>query len=182
MTQLPEATDEDRQRHFRQLLRTGMKARHARKLATGRFMGLGLKTDTTFMAGRDDGFNGDDETRKIAHRDARRMGMNVDSKVYMPSFAKYRGDPQACVSGESDVKRLCDEQGKTIEGSINHKGYVEPDEPSPDEAPYRVADDIVQNEANRIVEQHDGDVTPKERATLVEETRERLSPTDGVLA
>lgn len=182
MGTLPEATDEDRQRHFRQLLRTGMKVRHARKLATGRFMSLGLKTDTTFMANRDDGFQGDDETRRLAHRNARRLGTSVDNKVYCPELAEFRGDPRACVSGESDVRRLCDEQGKTIEGSINHKGYVEPDEPSPDEAPYRVADDIVQNEADRIVEQHDGDVTPKERATLVEETRERLSPTDGVLA
>ncbi len=47
-----------------------------------------------------------------------------------------------------------------------------------DPEPYRVADDLVANEVERIVEDKSGDVSPKELKTLNHEVRERLT---GVL-
>ena len=78
----------DKERHYRLLRRRGFPEEHARRLATGLFIGLGLVTNTAFVAGRDDGFGKDDRGRRRAYANARAAGINPAGKIYSPQLAR----------------------------------------------------------------------------------------------
>ena len=171
----------DKERHYCLLRRRGFPEKHARRLATGLFIGIGLVTDTSFLAGRDDGFGKDERGRKQAYANARRLGIDTTGKSWFPSLArKGRGlgrDPDAWVGrkeGRGHIKKVCQKRNWNCEGSVNHKMRV--DGPGPEDVPYRPAEDIVQREVETIVEkEHGGHIGPKKREELTETTRTRLT-------
>lgn len=126
-------------------------------------------TSTTFMANRDDGFGLDDVARKRAYKKARAQGINPTGKVWMPGL-------NAWIEGRDDVKHICEARGLGCQGAGLNVKARQPENP-PEEKPYRVADDIVANEVERIVEDQKGDVGPKERKQLAETIREDFSGT-----
>lgn len=136
----------------------------------------GVQTDSTFMSGShvDDGWGNDNASRMAARAAARAAGVNPEGKKYLPGLAKKRFDPAAWVSGKGDVIRRCKEEGWGCNGSVSVAAPTL-DEPNPLEKPYRVAPHLVEREVNRIVAERNGDVTPRERAELVEATSTRMS-------
>jgi hypothetical protein len=105
----------------------------------------GVCTDSTFLAGGDDGFKDDNMSRKMARSKARAAGVNPEGKKYMPGLARFHGDPRAWVSGKSDVKRICEKEGWACTGAVNVKG-VERDEPNPLDEAYSVDPKLVDRE------------------------------------
>lgn len=174
---LNEVCDEDWARHYHLLLGRGFSESNAARLATGRYIGIGLKTGTTFLAGRDDGFGGDNRGRKVAYAKARAAGVNPTGKVFMKQLTRsgVPFDPQAWVSDETDVRRRCRQLGVGCEGSINVKTpqYIEPQKKP------HLADDIVAAECERIIDERGADLTAAERKNLPGEVRQRLSPSDA---
>lgn len=161
------------QAHYLKLRRSGFPHVHAKRLAHGRWQGIGLKTDTTFMAGRQqqDEFDGNKQLRATAEAKARAAGVNPTGKFYCAGLAKERSDPEAWITGEGDVRRICKERGYGCEGSVTVKQpEVVPDH---DEGPYRVADDIVHEEIDqRVGDEH---ITKRERDDMFETVQTELS-------
>ncbi len=123
----------------------------AEMLATRSFPGV-MGTDRTFMQGRPTDGAQFDGTPPIVGRayvkQAEAAGVNVSGKVYSSTLARFPGDPRAWVSGISDVKARCEEQGWGCHGALN---IPEPEsEPEP-EKPYRVAPKIIENEVNQMI-------------------------------
>lgn len=172
--------DEDaKARHYQLLRRRGVSEKDALRLATGYLFGQGLQTDTTFMAGRDDGCV-DDFKRRVAYSAARKAGVNPTGKTFHPGLCAQGkpNDPEAWISHDNaraDIKRRCEALNYAAEGDINVK-QRQP-ETDPNEGPYRVSDKIVQREVNEIVaKEHGGEaLPPKKMADLVEATSERMS-------
>ncbi len=161
------ATASDKQRHYQHLRRRGVSHKHACKLATGLFFSVGLSTSTTFMANRDDGFGTDDRSRKRHHAKARAAGINPTGKVWSPQLNEW-------FSSKDDVKRICERKGMTCEGLVNVKGPAV----EVKEGPYRVANDLVQEEVETIVARdHEGHIGEQALTDLTETTRERLTGT-----
>jgi hypothetical protein len=173
---LADLNDPEVRRHYEQLIRSGMPEKHARRLCHGKWQGLALNTDTTFFAGRGDGFHGDTPasnfTRKMAKRRAEAAGVNITGKHYFPSLADSPMDPKAWVDSRSDLARLANERGVGIEGAGIKVDCPEP--PPEEDKPYEVANDIV---AKRVAETESevGGLSPRERGELFMETKERLS-------
>ena len=140
-----------------------------------------LVTDSTFMAGRDDGFGKDERSRRQAYANAKRLGIDTTGKTWFPSLArKGRGlgrDPDAWVGqaeGRGHIKRVCRKNNWSCEGSVKHKMRLEG--PSPDEVPYRPAESIVRTKVEDIIDKdYGGHISPKKREELTETTRTRLT-------
>jgi len=131
-----------------------------------------LRTNKTFLANRGNPFEGDDAKAKRCVAAARAGGVNPTGKTYLGGLAKYEGDPKAWIDGKGDVERVCAERGWGCEGSVT---VEEPVNETPDlfEEPYRVADDLVQEE---VAKRLNGEtVGTKERAELVEKVGDQLS-------
>lgn len=125
-----------------------------------------LHTDTTFFANRDDGFGLDDVARKRAYAKARREGTDIGGKTWMPGL-------NAWVGSKAEVKAIAAVKGYGVDGAAIKAPAPEPIETPP--KPYQVAEEIVQDEVERVVEEDYGnDVTPRERKELVGATRTRL--------
>lgn len=145
---------------------------------TWQFPAPALLTNTEFMANRDDGFGSRNRERKRAYARARAAGVNPTGKTYMPGLADSLYDPKAWINDNSDVARLCRQQGRACEGcGIHVKAPQRIDPPEP--KPYRVADDIVERETSKAAVEF-GKLSVKERRQLKKETRERITPTFGV--
>lgn len=161
-----QASAADKQRHYQHLRRKGILARHARRLATGLFFGIGLSTNATFMAGRDDGFGTDERRRKRHRAKARAAGVNPTGKVWSPQLNEWYGN-------KDDVMRICKRKGMSCEGMVNVKA---PAREVPDPGPYRVADSLVNEEVTNIVnDKYEDQIGKRELADLMETTRERLT-------
>ncbi len=132
-----------------------------------------LQTEKTFLANRDDGFANDNHSRQAAKAKARAAGVNTAGMVYCPSLCPLgeRLSPKAWVSGKAEAKRICRQNNWYSEdlGVRPAKIDAEPE-------PYRVADDLVAEEVDSIVESQGGDVSPKERVELSHQVRERVTP------
>ena len=130
-----------------------------------------LQTDATFLRGSEDGFGTDVRGRKAAHAKARAAGVNINGKRYCGGLATKMHDPMAWVSSRADVKRVAEARGLGIEGTVTCKAP----EVEHIEKPYKVADNLVEREVSRIVqEEARGDVSVRERADLKEATQVRL--------
>lgn len=138
-----------------------------------------LRTNTTFLVGRDDGFGNDRFSRAMARQRAKAAGISTAGKTFFPGMARlgHPFDPEAWISHadpRGEIAARCRERGTGCTGTINVKG-AEPG-PNPNEGPYVVAEDIVQEEVDQIVStEHEDHITPEKRSDLVEATRERLS-------
>lgn len=139
-----------------------------------------LDTTNEFVAGWGDGF-GDRPNfqREQAQQAARAAGVNPTGKTYCPGLAApgKPNDPAAWVphdDAKGYVKRRCQELNYACEGGVDVQ-QREP-ETDPHAGPYRVADDLVDREVDRIVEvEHEGKIEPVKRAKLTEATQERLA-------
>lgn len=151
------------------------KLRREPKRTTLPFGLANLDTDTTFMAGRGEGLQCDEASRKQAYAMARAAGVNPNGKTYCPGLAKKRHDPEAWISSKGDVKRVCKSRGYNCEGSVNVKARATDVEPEP----YRVADDLVENAVEKTIVQNDLRPTPKQRKELAEAAQEKLMPVTG---
>lgn len=130
-----------------------------------------LRTDTEFQAKfRGDGCR-DEATRRKLNENARRRGINISGKKYDGRLAKYWGDPEACYGSMSEARRVVERAGESSEELGVKAREVAPQ-------PYRLADDIVERYVDEVV--RDEPVTPKKRAELRTEMREKHSPSDGV--
>ena len=139
-----------------------------------------LKTNTEFLAGWSDGWDDrPDPKRTHAQRVARAAGVNPTGKTFCPGLGApgVRNDPQAWVPHDDPkgyIKKRCEELNYACEGAVNVK-QREP-ETDPADAPYCVAEDLVQEEVDRIVGvEHEGPGDAPKRADLVEATHERLA-------
>lgn len=162
---LPPELFDAKSRHLRMLLKRGVPLRHAMRLATGYLIGIGLSTDTTFLAGRGDGLPGGRRGNAKAIRKARQQG--VSGGFYSEQLGQW-------ITSKEDVKRICQEKGHGCSGLVNVP--IREPETDPHDKPYKVADDVVQREVARVVEkEHDGKISKKKRADLTEATRERMT-------
>jgi len=121
----------------------------------------GLVTDTTFMAGRDDGFGTNEWGRKRAREKAKAAGVNVEGAVYCPELCPPGESlsPKAWVRGRSDVVKKARELGYGVQGAVNAPApEVEPQE----KKPYRVNDEIVDRRVKRKLEEVGETVSKKE--------------------
>lgn len=153
------------------------KPRYEPKRTTLPFGLANLDTDTTFMAGRDDGLQCDEATRKQAYAKARAAGVNPTGKTYCPGLARLgvRHDPEAWINGKADVKRVCESRGHDCNGSVKVKARATDVEPES----YHVADDLVENAVEKTIVQKDLRPTPKQRTELAEAAHEKLMPIGG---
>ncbi len=138
-----------------------------RELRTSLPFGLvNLHTDTTFMANRSDlGFGDDERTRRFKIAEAKRDGVSIGGKSYSPQLKGWFGSRK-----EVEEKALA--KGYGVSGLVNAPA-PEPENP-PETKRYEVAEHCVQEAVEDIVQDNQGDVGPKERVKLVEETRTRL--------
>ena len=134
-----------------------------------------LLTDTRFLAQRvSDPFGGDELSRRQALAKARAAGVNTEGKVYISGLGDERFDPRNWVESRDDIRRQCERTGRSCQGQVNVKAR-EP-EVSPNEEPYRVADDIIEAEAQSRVEESGVTLSPQEMARLKDEIREQVTP------
>lgn len=138
-----------------------------------------IRTETTFMNGVEDTFVGDERHRGRAMAKARAAGVNPNGKTFFPQLCApgVVDDPRAWVSdanAQGEIRKRCEDLNYAADGDVT----VKQREPATDpfEGRYRVADHIVQERVDAIVErEHGGTVSKKKRADLVEATAERLS-------
>jgi hypothetical protein len=160
----PEQCDA-KSRHLKLLLRRRIPLKHAMRLATGYLIGIGLSTDTTFLAGRGDGLPGGRRGNAKAIRKARQQG--VSGGFYSEQLGEW-------ITSKEDVRRICEEKGHGCSGLVNVP--IREPETDPHDKPYQVAEDVVQREVEEVVErEHDGKVDAKKRGKLTEAARERLA-------
>ncbi len=133
-----------------------------------------VHSDKTFLANRDDGFGTDNRSRQQAMAKARAAGVSTAGMVYCGGLCP-PGEPlspKAWIAGKADVKRICRENNWGSEDL-----GIRPAKIDADPEPYRVADDLVANEVERIVEDSNGDMSSRERENLSHDVRERLTGT-----
>jgi hypothetical protein len=106
-------------------------------------------------------------------REARAMGIEPNGKRYMASLVREgystKFDPQALVDNYADAKNVCAKHGWKVEGKVNYTPPVV----SVEEKPYEIAPDILAREVNAV--EGFKELKPKEKADVVEKTRERLN-------
>ena len=125
-----------------------------------------------------DEFDGDAKTRRRYEAMARANGVNPTGKKYISQMARFPGDPTAWHANPDDIRRICERRGWAYRrGHVN----VKMREPEPPPAgPYRVADDLVEQEVIDIVEkQAGGKISRKEYKKLKEQMAKRLAGADG---
>ncbi len=99
--------------------------------------------------------------------EARAMGINPTGKSFSPQLNQW-------IDGPDDVKRICEANGHGCTGSVNVPQVI-PE--YPDKGPYRVADDVVQDEVdNRLIEEDVHELPGREYDDLTEKVREEITP------
>ena len=134
-------------------------------------------TDRAFLEGwgHTDQFEGDrsgygERVRAVAAA----AGVSTTGKRYLPSLAKYQGDPEAWVSDLGDVRRVCAKNGWGCpEAGVRQR---ENDQPGLDDKPYEVAPDIVQREMRQeVAADPDLKHSKKKLADKVHEVKKKLA-------
>jgi len=100
-------------------------------------------------------------------------GLQTDKRFLRgkPGNGFYSGQLQRWVSSKSDVKKICQEKNYDCEGSVTNKSHW--DSPRPDEVPYKVADDIVDDAVfSELVE---NPTALKDDPDLIAKTRKKLA-------
>lgn len=110
----------------------------------------GVVTDATFMRGRHNGASLTDvhpENRNHYLEVARKAGVSTNGKAYMPSLAKFPGDPMAWVDSRADVERIAHQNGFTVESPTINVPTPRYFDPGPE---VTLAPDIVDRELARM--------------------------------
>jgi hypothetical protein len=83
--------------------------------------GPALLTDAVFLEGHCNGnqFTGQERAADKLRAVAEGHGQSVTGKVYVGGLARFPGDPEAWVSGRSDVERVLRQRGWGSEGAVN---------------------------------------------------------------
>jgi len=139
-----------------------------------------LQTDTRWLTGHHSanqfaGGSAKEECGKYYIDVAQRHGVITSGKVYKSGLARFPGDPEAWVSSRSEVKRLCERRNWDCEGSVIHRSVDTG--PAPEAKPYRVAEDIVNAELEKITDTNPTALLDDPR--LREKTANRLSGDTG---
>lgn len=173
-----------KERHYKLLRSRGFSPEDATRLAHGNWQ-CAIQTEATFVVGfdKDPGY-GDPLLRKQRLAAAEAAGVSTTGKVFVGGICRQgmADDPLAWVSessAKSEITKRCHEEGWGCKGSIN----IAPrdlDGPNPlDEKPF-LADDLVAEAADAVVEELGEPVSPKERTEIEEQVRERHTPKDGL--
>ena len=131
------------QQEYDRLIADGLAPTLAEMFATRR--PPGCRTSREFLAGHCNGNQfatnqwAGDKYRKIAQA----HGQNTTGKVYLSQLAAFPGDPEAWVSDEGDVKRVCEQRGWNCNGFVNVKAPQLDHDPDDDRV--MLADDIVED-------------------------------------
>ena len=143
----------------------------AELLATRSFPGV-RGTSSAFMKGTHAQDSGYDAMR---YRAAAAQGVDTNGKRYLAGLARYPNDPEAWVSGLSDVRRVCEARGWNCEGAVDVSSY-EADGSGELARDYEVADDIVEQRLAAELEPYDaGDRTPRRTEDLRDRAVSELS-------
>jgi hypothetical protein len=161
----PKISDKfDQQVFYFRMIRDGQSHRMAEMLATRSFPGI-RGTDSTFMAGshmQDGLLDG------VRQRMAKAAGVDTNGKRYIAGLANFPGDPEAWVSGLSDVRRICADRGWNCHGAFEYEAPEPLLPPAPD---VPIAADILANQLSSELEGVDQrEITPR----LIADTSERL--------
>jgi hypothetical protein len=137
-----------------------------------------IRTDSRFLSGlhTDDGFGGDDLTRRTVHRRARAAGISPTGKKWCPQLVPH-GDPmspEGLVSDMHEAEARCRQNGYGASGRIN-TNKRELDEHDPLEKPYRINDAVVEQKVQERIAR-EGPVSPKKREQLTGDIRESMMP------
>ncbi len=108
------------------------------------------------------------------------QGISLSGKVYKSGLAAYPGDPRALVSDRHDVQSTLEERGwgtdPEHDSMVKVKARLD-DGPSALDAPYRVADRLVEERLqDALADNPEAAPTPRERSELKEQIREQITP------
>ena len=107
-----------------------------------------IGTDSNFWRG---GWNNNvpDEYRQQATA----AGVSMTGKRYLGQLARFPGDPSAWVAGTGDIKAICESRGWGCDGAVKTKKSDLADVQA-DPQPYKVADDLIDEKMERVVEEN----------------------------
>jgi hypothetical protein len=135
----------------------------AEMLATRSFPGI-KGTDSSFMRGT---HHQDTQLDRIRYGEAAANGIDTNGKRYLAGLARFPGDPEAWISGQSDVLRICRDRGWNCHGMVDYE--APPVEATPD---IPIGEDIVDFHVNSCLEAFDErERTPQ----LIEDIRETVT-------
>ena len=125
-----------------------------------------IRTDSTFLANHgtlDKQFEGDDRQLNKVVEEARKRGYNPNpNDTYIPSLARFTGDPLAFVPAgnpRNHIKKVCEETDRACEGAVE---VERKSKPMPETV--RLGEDLVQEEAAmRIAENPEEALKPKDQ-------------------
>jgi hypothetical protein len=60
----------------------------------------------------------DDRYGRMVAAKAKAAGVSIQGKIFQSGLARFSGDPEAWVSGKSDVKALCEKRGWGCKGAV----------------------------------------------------------------
>jgi len=144
------------------------------------FSRIALFTETRYFAElrrrTGDGFGADDVSRKRAKAAAERAGVSTEGKVFFPHLCKEgeQFSPTAWVGDSTDMRNAAIAAGVGIKSNVVNVPGVEK---TTIEEPYRVANDIVERETQKVVDDNFGGVVPDAtKSKLREQVRETITP------
>lgn len=142
------STDQFVQSEYERMREQGESHNFAEMLATRSFPGI--RTDSTWNAGRCNGNQFEDTPLRgdFYLEEAKKAGMNPVGMTYLPSLARFPGDPEAWVSGRGDVQRICDQRGWGM-------GDKDPQPRAPTPA-MEVAPELIEDEVQDILASNPG--------------------------
>jgi hypothetical protein len=129
-------------------------------------------TDSNFFAGLHSGNHLDrwpGPVRRAYLAKAKAAGVDISGCVYLPSLARFPGDPLAWVRGRGDVKKLCEQQNLTSHGAVEHQADESRIAETAAKRSVPIAPDIVERELAKELTKH------PEKKLKVQETREEVA-------
>ena len=155
--------------HYWKMRLKGESHRMAEMLATRSFPGI-RGTDSTFMQGS---HMQDGMLEGVRQRMAQAAGVDTNGRRYIAGLARFPGDPEAWVSGLSDVRRICTDRGWNCHGAFEYEAPEAWSPPAPD---VPVAADIVAEHVAAELESYDsGEITPRLTADVTERIESLLA-------
>lgn len=151
----------------------GQSHKLAEMLATRSFPAV-RGTDSDFMKGS---HIQDTQLDEYRHRMANAQGVDTTGKRYLAGLAAFPGDPEAWVSGTSDVKRVCEKRGWNCHGAVEYEApdaYQVTDADRDLKAP--IAPDIIRDTVADELSVYDPrEITPQMVGDVQDQVTKRLS-------
>lgn len=137
-----------------------------------------IRTNDTFMRGKKHGADLDmtDETFANYKRKAEAAGVSTSGKHYYGSVATRPGDPEAWCGSADEAIAAAKRKEMLIEINGRTYDFRRKYDDTPDDEPYRVADDIVEREVGEQIKVEGGNVSKKRRRQIEEEIRDEITP------